>query len=66
MDRRVYPAIDINRSGTRRERCYDPKEIDSLPDCVAPLENPSKPLNCEGRREKVPSNAQFLMSRNLD
>jgi len=70
VDRRVYPAIDINSSGTRREELLlDPKEMELVYRLRRVLSdmNPVEAVELlKGRLEKVPSNAQFLMSMNLD
>jgi transcription termination factor Rho len=70
VDRRTYPAIDINRSGTRREELLlDRKEMDLVYRLRRVLSdmNPVEAVELlKGRLEKVPSNAQFLMSMNLD
>jgi transcription termination factor Rho len=70
VDRRVYPAIDINSSGTRREELLlDPKELELVYRLRRVLSdmNPVEGVELlKGRLEKVPSNAQFLMSMNLD
>src|SRR5437899_7792063 len=70
VDRRVYPAIDINASGTRREELLlDPKELEltyRLRRVLSDM-NPVEAVELlKGRLEKVPSNGQFLMSMNLD
>jgi transcription termination factor Rho len=70
VDRRTYPAIDINSSGTRREELLlDPKELELVFRLRRVLSdmNPVEAVELlKGRLEKVPSNAQFLMSMNLD
>jgi transcription termination factor Rho len=70
VDRRVYPAIDINSSGTRREELLlDPKELDLVYRLRRVLSdmNPVEGVELlKGRLDKVPSNAQFLMQMNLD
>jgi transcription termination factor Rho len=70
VDRRVYPAIDINASGTRREELLlDKKEMELVYRLRRVLSdmNPVEAVELlKGRLEKVPSNAQFLMSMNLD
>jgi transcription termination factor Rho len=70
VDRRVYPAIDINASGTRREELLlDPKELELVYRLRRVLSdmNPVEAVELlKGRLEKVPSNAQFLLSMNLD
>ena len=70
VDRRVYPAIDVNSSGTRREELLlDPKEMElvyKLRRVVSDM-NPVEAMELlKGKLEKVPSNGQFLMSMNLD
>ncbi len=70
VDRRVYPAIDVNASGTRREELLlDKKEMELVYRLRRVLSdmNPVEGVELlKGRLEKVPSNAQFLMSMNLD
>jgi transcription termination factor Rho len=70
VDRRTYPAIDINSSGTRREELLlDKKEMELVYRLRRVLSdmNPVEAVELlKGRLEKVPSNAQFLMSMNLD
>ncbi|WP_390884392.1 transcription termination factor Rho [Humisphaera borealis] len=70
VDRRTYPAIDINRSGTRREELLlDKKELELVYRLRRVLSdmNPVEAVELlKGRLEKVASNAQFLMSMNLD
>jgi len=70
VDRRTYPAIDINSSGTRREELLlDKKEMELVFRLRRVLSdmNPVEAVELlKGRLEKVPSNAQFLMSMNLD
>jgi transcription termination factor Rho len=70
VDKRVYPAIDINSSGTRREELLlDPKELELVYRLRRVLSdmNPVEAVELlKGRLEKVASNAQFLMSMNLD
>ncbi|MGF1633335.1 MAG: transcription termination factor Rho [Phycisphaerae bacterium] len=70
VDKRVYPAIDINSSGTRREELLlDPKEMELVYRLRRVLSdmNPVEAVELlKGRLEKAGSNAQFLMSMNLD
>ncbi|MGC4030598.1 MAG: transcription termination factor Rho [Tepidisphaeraceae bacterium] len=70
VDRRVYPAIDVNASGTRREELLlDKKEMELVYRLRRVLSdmNPVEGVELlKGRLDKVPSNAQFLMSMNLD
>jgi transcription termination factor Rho len=66
VDRRVYPAIDINRSGTRREeKLLDREEFDRI--CLmrrALCEmNPADAMEMlVNRLRKTRSNAEFLLS----
>jgi len=70
VDKRVWPAIDINASGTRREELLlDPKELELVYRLRRVLSdmNPVEAVELlRSRLEKVPSNAQFLMTMNLD
>src|SRR5437588_10343390 len=70
VDRRAYPAIDINASGPRRaELLPDPKELELVYRLRRVLSdmNPVEAVELlKGRLEKVASNGQFLMSMNLD
>ena len=70
VDRRVYPAIDISRSGTRREELLlDPKELElvyRLRRVLSDL-NPVEAVELlKNRLSKTRSNAEFLMTMNLD
>jgi transcription termination factor Rho len=70
VDKRVYPAIDINASGTRREELLlDPKELElvyRLRRVLADM-NPVEAVELlKNRLEKAPTNAQFLLTMNLD
>ena len=69
VDKRVWPAIDINRSGTRREEMLlDPEEHRRI--CVlrrvlndmGPVESMELLVT---RLSKTKSNAEFLMSMNM-
>ena len=70
VDRRTYPAIDISRSGTRKEELLlDPKELE----LVYRLRRVLSDMNVveamellKNRLQKVKTNAEFLMSMNLD
>ncbi len=70
VDRRTYPAIDINASGTRREELLlDPKEMELIYKLRRVLSdmNPVEAVELvKAKLEKAASNAQFLMSMNLD
>ena len=70
VDRRTFPAIDISRSGTRREELLlDAKELEltyRLRKVLSEL-NPVEAIELlKSRLGKVRSNAEFLMSMNLD
>ena len=70
VDRRVWPAIEINRSGTRREELLlDPKELElvyRLRRVLSDL-NPVEGVELlKSRLAKTRSNAEFLMTMNLD
>ncbi len=65
-DRRIYPAIDIVKSGTRKEELlYDPRELEKIypiRQAVADL-SPIDAMNLLlGRLKKTSSNAEFLLS----
>ncbi len=70
VDRRIWPAIDIGRSGTRREELLlDEKELK----LVYRLRRVLSDLNAteaiellKGRLNKCRSNAEFLMTMNID
>ncbi len=69
VDRRVWPAIDINRSGTRREEMlFDPDEYNRV--CVlrrvlSEMNPPDAMELLVSRLGKAPTNAEFLMSMNM-
>jgi len=70
VDRRVWPAIDISRSGTRREELLlDPKELElvyRLRRVLSEL-NPVEAVELlKSRLAKTRTNAEFLMTMNLD
>ena len=70
VDRRTYPAIDISRSGTRREELLlDPKELGlvyRLRRVLSEL-NPVEAVELlKSRLAKTKTNAEFLMTMNLD
>jgi transcription termination factor Rho len=70
VDRRVWPAIEISRSGTRREELLlDPKELElvyRLRRVLSDL-NPVEAVELlKNRLAKTRSNAEFLMTMNLD
>jgi transcription termination factor Rho len=68
VDRRIWPAIDINRSGTRREEMLlDPEEYRRVCILRRVLNDMNPPDAMEllvSRLQKTKSNAEFLMSMN--
>jgi len=70
VDKRVWPAIDISRSGTRKEELLlDPRELQltyRLRKVLSEL-NPVEAVELlKSRLAKVRSNAEFLLTMNLD
>ena len=70
VDRRTWPAIDISRSGTRREELLlDPKELQlvyRLRRVLSEL-NPVEAVELlKSRLAKTRTNGEFLMTMNLD
>lgn len=69
VDRRVWPAIDINRSGTRREEMLmDPEEyrrVCVLRRVLSEMNAPDAMELLVTRLQKTRSNAEFLMSMNM-
>ncbi len=69
VDKRVWPAIDVNRSGTRREELLmDPEELRRVWILRRVLNdmNPVEAMELlTGRMKKTKTNAEFLMSMNL-
>jgi transcription termination factor Rho len=70
VDRRTWPAIDISRSGTRREELLlDPKELKLIYRLRRVLSelNPVEAIELlKSRLTKTRTNAEFLMTMNLD
>ena len=70
VERRIYPAIDINRSGTRREEMLmDPEEhrlVSQMRRVLAEMNAPDAMELLTTRLAKTPTNAEFLMSMNLN
>ncbi len=70
VEKRVYPAVDINASGTRREELLlDPKEMELVYRLRRVLSdmNPVEAMELlKGRIEKTKSNGEFLLKMNLD
>jgi len=69
VDKRVWPAIDINRSGTRKEELLlHPQEIDRvriLRRVLADMHPVEAMEMLVSRLRKTKSNAEFLMSMNM-
>jgi transcription termination factor Rho len=70
VDKRVWPALEISRSGTRKEELLlDPRELQltyRLRKVLSEL-NPVEAVELlKSRLGKVRSNAEFLMTMNLD
>jgi len=70
VERRVYPSIDISRSGTRREELLlDPKELElvyRLRRVLSDL-NPVEAVELlKNRLAKTRSNGEFLMTMSID
>ncbi len=69
VDKRIWPAIDVNRSGTRREEMLmDPEEHRRV--CILRrVLNEMNPTDAMellvNRLQKTKSNAEFLMSMNM-
>jgi transcription termination factor Rho len=69
VDKRVWPAIDINRSGTRKEELLlHPEEVDrvrALRRVLADM-HPTEAMELlVSRLRKTKSNAEFLLSMNM-
>jgi transcription termination factor Rho len=69
VDRRIWPAIDMNRSGTRREEMLlDPEEyrrICVLRRVLAAMNPPEAMEFLVTRLQKTKTNAEFLMTMNM-
>lgn len=69
VDKRIWPAIDINRSGTRREEMLmDPEEhrrVVVLRRVLAEMNAPDAMELLVTRLQKTKTNAEFLMSMNM-
>jgi transcription termination factor Rho len=69
VDKRVWPAIDVNRSGTRKEELLlDPEELRRVYILRKVLSdmNPVEAMELlTGRMARTKSNGEFLMSMNL-
>jgi transcription termination factor Rho len=69
VDKRIWPAIDVNRSGTRKEDLLmDPEELRRmyiLRKVLADM-NPVEAMELlVNRMARTKTNAEFLMSMNL-
>jgi transcription termination factor Rho len=68
VDKRVFPAIDIQRSGTRKEELLIPKEDLARVWVLRKVLNPLSPVEAMellvSRLEKVRNNAEFLQNMN--
>jgi transcription termination factor Rho len=69
VEKRVWPAIDVNRSGTRREELLlDPEELKRIWVLRRVLNdmNPVEAMELlSSRLRRTKSNAEFLMGMNL-
>ena len=69
VDKRIWPAIDINRSGTRKEELIvDPEELKYLyllRKVIADMNVVEAMELLRGRLQKATTNAEFLLSMNL-
>ncbi len=70
VDKRIWPAIDISRSGTRREELLlDPKELElvyRLRRVLSDLDPVEAVELLKSRLSKTKTNAEFLMTMNID
>ncbi|MFO0948445.1 MAG: transcription termination factor Rho, partial [Planctomycetota bacterium] len=69
VEKRIWPAIDVNRSGTRREELLlDPEELKRIWVLRRVLNdmNPVEAMELlTNRLRRTKTNAEFLMSMNL-
>jgi transcription termination factor Rho len=69
VDKRVWPAIDINRSGTRKEELLmHPEEVEKvriLRRVLADMHPVEAMEMLVSRLKRTSSNAEFLMSMNM-
>jgi transcription termination factor Rho len=69
VDKRIWPAIDIKQSGTRREEILmDPDEyrrVTVMRRVLADMDSPNAMELLVGRIAKTKTNAEFLMSMSL-
>jgi transcription termination factor Rho len=69
VDKRIWPAIDVNRSGTRKEELLleaeELRRVYILRKVLSDM-NPVEAMELlTGRMARTKSNAEFLMSMNL-
>ena len=66
VDKRVFPAIDINKSGTRKEELLVPKDELNRIWVLRKVLNPLSPVECMeliiDKLSKTQANAEFLSS----
>ena len=64
VDKRVFPAIDINKSGTRKEELQQPKEELNRVSVLRKVLSPLSQVECMelllDKHSKTRSNAEFL------
>jgi transcription termination factor Rho len=69
VDKRIWPAIDVNKSGTRREELLMDAEELRMVWVLRRVLNDMNPVDAMeqlvGRMKKTKTNAEFLVSRNL-
>ena len=69
VDKRIYPAIEITKSGTRREEILmDPEEfrrVTIMRRVLADMNAPDAMELLVTRLAKTKTNAEFLMSMNM-
>lgn len=67
-DKRMYPAIDLNKSGTRKEELLLPKDVLNRMWILRKLLNPLNTVDAMdflvGKLEKTKTNAEFINSMN--
>jgi transcription termination factor Rho len=68
MDKRIFPCMDVNRSGTRKEELLQPEEILSRVWILRKLLSALNPVDAmeflHGKMNKTESNTDFLESMN--
>jgi len=64
VDKRIFPAIDINKSGTRKEELLQPKEELNRVWILRKVLSPLSPVECMelllDKLSKTRNNAEFL------